>query len=474
MANQSDEETNTRSTFQFDKVYILDTNIILNDAKNIFKIMEDGKNLVVLPETTLDEIDSKKSGFNEINFQAREFARILSNAEILNSRMVDDLTITTVSLAPNSNRILEIISKDKYDIDKDTERNIVNDRRILVVAEACKKIYNDSVSGKQENIIFLSLDVMARTRAISYNLFTEPLLEKDGTLVDKEYVKSFEVSPAQLAELNNKPIIEVDENYKVENYSYYFKSSDGNSALSVIENGIIHFIDEESFEKNPIRPVNLEQRFAMDALLNRNFNVILIEALAGTGKTLISIAAALKLVKEKKYEKITYIRNSIESVDKGEDVGYLSGNEEKFKIYTYPLYDTLAMVARAKNKDIDLQTEQQIVGDMVDKYNIETPWVGEIRGRTITNSVVILDEAQNMSKKTMQTVISRLDKTCKLIIIGSNKQIDNQYVNKYTNGLASIIKASGMKSDEVNMFATKLTKVVRGPITAWAEKVFED
>ena len=169
MANISDEDKRNSNVTKFDKVYILDTNIILNDAKNIFKIMEEGKNLVVLPETTLDEIDSKKSGFNEINFQAREFARILSNAEILNSRMEDDLTITTVCLPPNTNRVLEIISKDKYDIDKDTERNIVNDRRILVVAEACKKIYNENVDGKQENIIFLSLDVMARTRAISYN-----------------------------------------------------------------------------------------------------------------------------------------------------------------------------------------------------------------------------------------------------------------------------------------------------------------
>lgn len=457
-----------------DKVYILDTNIVLNDAKNIYKILDEGRNLVVLPETTLDEIDSKKTGFAEINYQAREFARILSSAEILSSQKDSGLTVTTIALNKERNLIVDIVSKERYDIDKDTEKNIINDRRILAVASDCKKIYKDRVK-QEKDIIFLSLDVMARTRAISYNLMTEPLLEKDGSNENKEYIKELLVDPEELATLAHKDIKEVDPDYKPENYSYHFKAKDGNSSLAVIENGRIQVIDEDELRKNHIAPKNMEQQFAMDALLNRSYNVVLIEALAGTGKTLLSIAAALRMVQDGRYEKISYIRNSIESLDKGEDVGYLSGNEEKFKIYTYPLYDTLAMIVRAKRKGpTDLEEEERQVKELIDKNRIETPWVGEIRGRTITNSVVILDEAQNMSKKTMQTIISRLDKNCKLIIIGSNKQIDNQYVNKHTNGLASIIKASGMESEEIKMFATKFTKVVRGPITAWAERVFEN
>jgi PhoH-like ATPase len=456
---------------QFDKIYVLDTNIILNDARNMFKISQGGKNLIVLPETTLDEIDSKKSGFDEINFQAREFGRMLSGATILETKKIDGITITTVSLDNEKQQLVDIISKEKYDIDRDTEKNILNDRKILSIANDCKGLYREDVL--QENIIFLSMDVMARTRAISYNLNTEPLLEKDVNVAETEYIKVFEIESHLLNTLSGKPIEQVDPDYKVENYSYHFKCPDGNSMLANIENGLIQMIDEDELRQGEIKPKNLEQIFAMDALLNRNYNVVLIEALAGSGKTLISIASAIRLLrKNSPYDKITYIRNSIESLDKGEEVGFLSGNEEKFKVYTYPLYDTLAMVVRAKKPKATLEEEQDGVQELISRNNIETPWVGEIRGRTITNSVVIIDEAQNMSKKTMQTVISRLDQNCKLIIIGSNKQIDNQYINKYTNGLSKIIKASTESQTEVKMFATSLKKVVRGQITAWAESLF--
>ena len=84
-----------------------------------------------------------------------------------------------------------------------------------------------------------------------------------------------------------------------------------------------------------------------------------------------------------------------------------------------------------------------------------------------------MDECQNMSGKTALLVISRIDKTCKLIAIGSNKQIDNMYTNKFINGLSTLLKASKDKHDEVTLFAGELNKVVRGPITEWAERIFE-
>jgi PhoH-like ATPase len=99
-------------------------------------------------------------------------------------------------------------------------------------------------------------------------------------------------------------------------------------------------------------------------------------------------------------------------------------------------------------------------------------WVGEMRGRTLSNSYIIIDEAQNMSNKTMQMVLSRIDNTCKVVILGSNMQIDNFYVNKYTNSLTTLLKSTHKESELVNTFAIKLQKVLRGPITAWAEDVF--
>lgn len=112
------------------------------------------------------------------------------------------------------------------------------------------------------------------------------------------------------------------------------------------------------------------------------------------------------------------------------------------------------------------------VEQMIANYSIETMWVGEMRGRTLSNAFIIIDEAQNMSNKTMQMVLSRVDSSCKVVILGSNKQIDNFYVNKYTNALTTLLKATKNKDNNVNIFAIKLEKVLRGPITKWAEDIF--
>ena len=101
----------------FDKYYVLDTNILLEDAKNIYKISDENKNLIILPETVLDEIDSKKSGFDEINYQAREFARILENAKVLKSQSIDGYKIIRLEISDLSVSTIDIISKESYDLD---------------------------------------------------------------------------------------------------------------------------------------------------------------------------------------------------------------------------------------------------------------------------------------------------------------------------------------------------------------------
>ena len=93
-------------------------------------------------------------------------------------------------------------------------------------------------------------------------------------------------------------------------------------------------------------------------------------------------------------------------------------------------------------------------------------------GFEINEEFIIIDEAQNMSNKTMQMVLSRVDSSCKVVILGSNKQIDNFYVNKYTNALTTLLKSTQNENNLVNIFAIKLEKVLRGPITEWAENIF--
>jgi len=463
----------------FDKYYILDTNILLEDATNIFKLSSEGENLIILAETVLDEIDSKKSGFDEINFQAREFARILENSEIKESISKDGYKIIRIEIQNQYKVTVDIISKDEYSINtKNVSLNIINDRKILEIASFSKIYY-------KKDIEFLSLDIMARTRAVSLDIKTAALLGSNKDEFKYEFIKDVEINFEDLENFHNKEIYEFDKEYKPYNYSYCFKvKSSDQVVLANIQNKRIQVLDETEIRNQIITPLNKEQLFFSNAIISHIYNVLIIEAKAGSGKTLLALSGALKLVRQKKYQKIIYIRNSVESLDKGEDIGYLPGFEEKFRIYNHPLMDSLEYIVRSEHKkrnskknienisELDDSEVTARVEQMIQNYSIETMWVGEMRGRTISNSFIIIDEAQNMSNKTMQMVLSRIDNSSKVVILGSNKQIDNFYVNKYTNSLTTLLKSTKNENTLVNTFAIKLQKVLRGPITEWAEMIF--
>lgn len=463
----------------FDKYYILDTNILLEDATNIYKLSQDGKNLIILAETVLDEIDTKKSGFDEINFQAREFARILEDSNIISSTKKDLYKIIRLKIN-NKDTIIDIISKDEYEINsKNVSLNIINDRKILEISTFANTYYKHKVE-------FISLDIMARTRAISLDIKTNSLLGKDKDIFDLDFIKYIDINFEDLEHLDNEEIIKFDKEYKPYNFSYCFKVRHSDQVLLAnIQNKKIKLLDEVEVRDQVITPLNKEQLFFSDAIINHFYNVLIIEAKAGSGKTLLALSGALKLVRQKFFQKIIYIRNSIESLDKGEDVGYLPGLEEKFKIYNHPLMDSLDYIIRTEHKrkrnkkapdvvfqQLDDSEVTARIEQMISNYGIETMWVGEMRGRTLSNSFIIIDEAQNMSNKTMQMVLSRIDSSCKVVVLGSNKQIDNFYVNKYTNALTTLLKSTKNEDNLVNIFAIKLEKVLRGPITEWAEQIF--
>jgi PhoH-like ATPase len=178
------------------------------------------------------------------------------------------------------------------------------------------------------------------------------------------------------------------------------------------------------------------------------------------------------------YDKIVYVRNSIESLDKGAEVGFLSGNDEKFRIYNMALYDTLEFIAKkhlkkSENRE-NLESISSKVEELQTKYCIETLWPGEARGRTLSASIVIMDEWQNSSEKTTQLILSRLDESCMAIVIGSNRQIDNLYLNKYNNGLTTLLKQTSQTHSELKMFAIELEKAVRGKFAEFTERIFEN
>lgn len=490
----------------FEKIYAIDTNIILSDCSNLVKISQGNKNLIVIPDIVMDEIDSNKSGYEEINYESREFSRLLSQSKtvscyrgsVISTLYQDDKEYKFSSTRRVAGDFtIEIVSLLNYESSKFTNPKNLNDQMIVdtvrIFFDYIKSLGQKKKSESlklDKNYIFLSIDNACENRAVMNMLNTENLTYKKQE-VEKEYFRSIEVENIQ--SINNRKVINYDPKYGPGQYCYTCTDKKtGVSGNFIVRDGIFKVIDKNLFQGLAIKPKNIKQEFALALMLDEFYNVVMVEAKAGSGKTLLAIAAAMRSVKMKKQNKIIYIRNSIESLDKGEDVGYLPGASEKFKIYNHPLYDTLELLisldkngdkinkpapaTKGRKGEAEIESnsmKSDPIKDIMKLYNIETMWVGEMRGRTISDSFVIIDEAQNLSKKTMQTVISRIDKSSKLCIIGSNAQIDNIYTNKYTNGLSVLEAQSMLPQKLIKIGAITLDKVERGPITEWAEEIFK-
>ncbi len=451
---------NTR-TIMAKKVYVIDTNIILNDLHNIYKLSQDGENIIVIPETVLIELEDKKKEMGEIGYQAREFARLLSKAKVKEADHNEGFKVAKLYIGSLN---IHIMSMERYQSDIDQSHiSESNDKRIIEIAELAQKHY------KGMKIIFISLDVYARTFAILKNIKTETLRDDKDEVPEFGTIKTITISDEMGKKLKNLPIAAVDPDYKAGDFSYQFIHENGKSDFGIVYNGYIDLLKENEFKGIKIKPVNLEQKFYMKAILSNYYDLIIVDAKAGTGKTLLAFACAMRLIEKRHFDKIIYVRNSIESLDKGADVGYLAGNDEKFRVYNMALNDTLEHIAKKmlkKSESTDnINAVETKILELIAKYRIDKLWPGEARGRTLSDAIVILDEWQNSSAKTTQLILSRLDNSCTAIVIGSNRQIDNFYLNKYNNGLTALLKETQKEHDEINMFAIELKKAFRGKNT---------
>ena len=454
-----------------EKVYVIDTNIILQNIQNLKKISDNGTNILVVPETVLLELEDKKKLPNELGYYSREFARLLAKMKI---KEVDYKTgYKVVKYYDDDNMNLYIITKDHYESEMDqTHLSESNDKRIIEVAVVAQEYYKG-----QRQVIFLSIDIYARTFALFKGIKAQTLHDDRSDVPLITFVKTIKIDSSHFNRLQGLPIVEIDEEYSNENFSYTFESEDGNVTYGVILNEHIEILDEQDFRALQVKPVNLKQKLFSKAILTNNYNVLVIDAKAGSGKTLMSVVCAMRLIDIGNYDKIVYVRNSIESLEKGADVGFLSGNDEKFRIYNMALQDTLEFIAKkslkkSENRESKESIESKIE-ELTSKYCIETLWPGEARGRTLSSAIVILDEWQNASESTTQLLLSRLDESCMAVVIGSNRQIDNMYLNKYNNGLTTLLKQTKFKHPELNMFAIELDRAVRGKFATFTERIFE-
>ena len=450
------------------KYTVLDTNIILQDAHNLVNLAKNS--IIVLPETVINEIDSKKSLFSEVGFHAKEFGRLMRKADKLDTVFTDEYTISKRLI--QGVEVHTILMKTYSDLSI-YEPNIANDRRIVQAA----------YSYLQHNLgdtVFITNDNMCSIIAEAQGFTVIDWKAVENT--EFQFIKELTVPTETFSKLHNLSITTVDSSYTYENYNYKFIAElTGQVKLGNIRNGYIDILGkdtENELRRQDASPQNSGQLFLSRAIQNPNIDIVVCDALAGSGKTVSAFSNAIRLVKKGDYGSITYIRASVDDVPKEEEVGFLSGNEEKMAVYFHPVHDTLDFLVRSRHKDSKLKGKayedfiESQIEDMTEKYNITAMTGLGMRGRTFSNTIAIIDEAQNMSKSSLQKVLTRFGKDCKIIIIGSNRQIDNPYITKFTNGLSVILDACTKEQAKIKLHAVPLTKVVRSDIAEFAEKVF--
>lgn len=447
------------------KYTVLDTNIILLDSKNLLLLGKES--IIILPETVIDELDSKKSLMNELGYQAREFGRLLTKSEVTDITRSNDGTITHLRLDGVSIKIVALHSYTTLE-----GMSYSNDRKILEVAQFCTKLYKD--------VAFMSADVMARIRGLSLGLEVTGLTAVED--LNFEFTKTVTIPYETFHTVHNSKVQEVLPEHKLGTFNYLLKNEVTEQVkLCTIENDLIKVIGpdtEKELRKQDVNPCNSQQLFLAKAIQDPLVDIVICEALSGSGKTATAISNAIRLIKQGKYTSLVYIRNSINDEDSNEAVGFLSGNEEKFAVYLHPLNDTLEFISRSKLKDSKLKGQEfeEKVQEGIDKLksecNIQAMTALGLRGRTFNNSVIILDEAQNASPASMQKILTRIGKDCKTIIVGSNRQIDNAFITKHNNGLSVLLDATRQAQDTIRLHVVDLHKVVRSSTAEFAERLF--
>jgi len=193
-----------------------------------------------------------------------------------------------------------------------------------------------------------------------------------------------------------------------------------------------------------------------------------------SGKTLQALSAAMKLLDthKGKYDKIVYIRKTVLSDD--EELGFLKGSlDEKMAGFLAPLYSNLQFIVERKYKNRKAKLTQDEIDlkviELKNKYQIQFKYQGHLRGDNIRNAIIICDEQQNDLIKGLRTILTRVSENCKVFVLGSTKQIDSKYVNKYNNALTFLLNQIGGDTKNVRLTGFNLDKTVRSAIADWAD-----
>lgn len=405
------------------KIFVLDTNVLLHDYKSIYTF---GNNDVVLPIIVLEELDKFKKGNDLINFQAREFVRELdkiSGEELFSDGIslgngLGKLFIETGK--PFSAKLRASFKEDKAD------------HKILAVAD----YYNEK--NPNTDVILISKDINLRMKAKSLGITTTDYENDKVANIDELLYSGIKTIQGVENSLISK-LYESHDGVSLDEFSFEVKPFANqyiilkSSTSSVLVhynpfNNVLEKIDKQTIYN--IDPRNAEQTFALDALMRPEIQLASITGKAGTGKTLLALAAAL--AQKKDFHQIFLARPIVPLSNR--DLGFLPGNaKDKITPYMQPLFDNLNFIKRrfGSNKSEVTKIEEMLLSEKL----LITP-LAYIRGRSLSNIFFIIDEAQNLTPHEVKTIITRAGEGTKIIFTGDVQQIDSPYLDTKSNGLS--------------------------------------
>lgn len=410
------------------KIYVLDTNVLIHDPRSIYSFKN---NDVVVPIYVIEEIDKLKKNPTtaiQARIAARELDSIRKKGCISQGIELEEGILFRVEIENDMSLLPEVLRRD------------VVDNVIIATTLGLKKEY------PEKRVKMISKDINMRIKAEALGIevedYTTDRIEystlNDGHIeieVSKEifdkYHKSGRIS-----------VWELEEEYHItENVFVKFKCGENEDTGRYIGGKIRRNLDGQITAWGA-RARNTEQEYAMELLMDDSIKVVTLIGKAGTGKTLLAIAAGLEQVVERgKYKKLLIARPVIPM---GKDIGYLPGTEdEKLKPWMQPIYDNIDFLAGEKGE----KTGEKVIEGLETMGLLKIEALTYIRGRSIPHGYIIIDEAQNLTPLEVKTIITRAGENTKIVLTGDPYQIDSSYLDADTNGLTYL--AEKLKNESI-------------------------
>jgi PhoH-like ATPase len=409
------------------KNFVLDTNVLLHDPRSMFGFDD---NDVVIPIYVIEEIDNFKRDLSTLGRNARQVSRYLDEFRA-QGKLGEG-----VSIGPEHGRIRVLTAEKKLPPRAATDGHTVDDKILAVALEIAER-------EKTIPAVFVTKDTNLRIRADALGLHAEDY-DVEGVQLDEVWsgVSDVDVSPEAVNDFYATGAIpapaEQDPPPPNEFVVLRDRTNPQHSAVgkySAAKQSFTKLIQTPKEGVWGIRPRNKEQSFALDLLLNDEVRLVTIVGKAGTGKTLLAIAAGLqKTMEEGVYQKLLVSRPIFPL---GRDIGYLPGSvEEKLNPWMQPIFDNVEYL-------MNLSRSEKKAGrgyhELLDLGILEIEPLTYIRGRSIPNQFIIVDEAQNLTPHEVKTIITRVGDGTKIVLTGDPYQIDNPYVDQTNNGLIHVV-----------------------------------